>query len=65
MNMVMERLASLAMLERATLADLKPYKTKPRPHTREWHFQILRLESHLSSIAWEREEIYDGVLLHI
>ena len=65
MNMVMDRLAFLALMERAILVDLDHIQTKPRPHTREWHFKILRLESHLASIAWEREEIYDGVLLHI
>lgn len=63
--MVMDRLALLALMERALLVQLRPYKAKPRPHTREWHVKILDLEQHLASIAWERTEIYDGVLLHI
>ena len=63
--MATERLAFLAHMEREVLRDLAGYKLGERPHTWRWHLQILHLERHISSIQWEREEIYDGVLLHL
>ena len=63
--MAMDRLTHLALMERALLIAMKGYKLKARPHTQDCHFHQRRLEMHLASIEWEREEIYGGVLNHI